>query len=189
MSRETEFLLVRHAESTWNAAGRWQGQANPPLSEAGRRQALALARELSAEAIDRVIASDLDRAAETAGLLAEVWGLKPGLDARLRELEVGSWTGLSRDEIAHRDAEALARFEGGDPDARPGGGESRRELRRRVRAAAAQIAAEHPGQRVVLVAHLGSVRALRPGTALPNAGWCRSRYRDLAPASAVDAPA
>ena len=181
---ETRFLLIRHAQSTWNAEGRWQGQANPPLSEEGRRQAARLSRELADETVDCVIASDLGRAAETAAILAGVWGLTPQLDSRLRELDVGSWTGLTRDQISRADSEALARFESGEPDARPGGGESRRELRRRVRAAAAQIAREHAGRQVVLVVHLGTVSGLRPGTVLPNAGWCHARASELAPPSA-----
>ena len=96
---ETVFLLIRHAESTWNAAGRWQGQADPPLSELGRRQALQLARELAVEPVDCVIASDLARANETAAILAEVWGLGARLDPRLRELDVGAWAGLTREQI------------------------------------------------------------------------------------------
>jgi probable phosphoglycerate mutase len=178
---ETVFLLIRHAESTWNAAGRWQGQADPPLSELGRRQALHLARELAVEPVDRVIASDLARANETAAILAEVWGLGARLDPRLRELDVGVWAGLTREQIASRAIAALEIFESGVPDARPGGGESRREMRRRVRAAAAEIAAAHPGERVALVTHLGAVRALCPGAELPNAGWRRIRARELAP--------
>jgi broad specificity phosphatase PhoE len=178
---ETVFLLIRHAESTWNAAGRWQGQADPPLSERGRRQAAGLARDLAGERVDCLVASDLARARETAAILAETWGLRLRLDPSLRELDVGAWTGLTRVEIRAREAEALSRFESGVPDARPGGGESRRELRRRVRAAVAGIAATHVGQRVALVTHLGAVRALRPGTELANAGWCCARAGELAP--------
>ena len=181
MPSETVFLLVRHAESTWNAAGRWQGQADPPLSDRGRQQAAQLARDLAVEPVDCVIASDLARASETAAILAEVWGLSARLDSRLRELDVGAWAGLTREQIASRTVAALERFESGVPDARPGGGESRLELRRRVRTAAAEIAAAHPGERVALVTHLGAVRALCPGTELPNAGWRRLRARELAP--------
>ncbi len=187
MPSETVFLLVRHAESTWNAVGRWQGQADPPLSNRGRLQATQLARDLALEPIDCVIASDLARASETAAILAEVWGLVAQFDTRLRELDVGAWTGLTRAEIASREAAALERFERGVPDARPGGGESRRDLRWRVRTAAAAIAAAHPGERVALVSHLGAVRALCPGTELTNAEWRRVRARDLAPPTLEEA--
>ncbi len=186
MPPETQFLLIRHAQSTWNAEGRWQGHANPPLSEEGRRQAERLSRELADEKVDSVIASDLGRAAETAAIVASVWGLTPRLDSRLRELDVGTWTGLTRDEIARVDSKALADFESGKPDARPGGGESRRELRRRVRATVAEIAREHAGRRVALVAHLGTVIGLRPGTVLANAGWCQANASELAQPSVDD---
>ncbi|MEE9609299.1 MAG: histidine phosphatase family protein [Myxococcota bacterium] len=170
---ETCIVLIRHAESTWNAAGRWQGQADPPLSAHGRRQAAALAGELAGEGIERLIASDLERAAQTASILGEALGLAAQLDPRLRELDVGRWTGLTRSEIERLDPDLLARFEAGEADARPGGGESRREIRGRVRAALPSLAAEHPGRRVAVVTHLGAIRALLPGTELANAGWCR----------------
>ena len=114
-------------------------------------------------------------------------GLVAQFDARLRELDVGAWAGLTRAEIASREAAELERFERGVPDARPGGGESRRELRWRVRTAAAAIAAAHPGERVALVTHLGAVRALCPGTELSNAGWRRVRARELAPPTLEEA--
>ena len=59
------FLLIRHAESSWNASGRWQGQADPPLSPAGRRQADALAGVLADASLDALLSSDLGRALET----------------------------------------------------------------------------------------------------------------------------
>lgn len=179
MSGETEFILIRHAESTWNAAGRWQGHADPPLSERGRRQAGELADALTSQGIELLIASDLSRAAQTAAIVGEALGLAPRPDARLRELNVGTWAGLTREQIERLAPEELARFERGDPDVRPGGGETRREIRLRVRRAAAAIAGAHPGERVALVTHLGALRALLPDTELPNAGWCRARASDL----------
>ena len=166
-----ELVLIRHAESAWNAAGRWQGHADPPLSPAGREQAETLARELASLRLDAVWSSDLARALDTARIVAAPHGLTPAPDPRLRELDVGRWSGLCREEILRLEPEALARFAAGDPDARPGGGESRRELARRVRAALAEIGAAFAGRRVAVVAHLGVISALRPGTRLDNAGW------------------
>jgi broad specificity phosphatase PhoE len=177
---EALFILIRHAESEWNASGRWQGQADPPLSAAGRRQAAALARALAGESLEVLVASDLARAAETARILGAALGLTPGLDPRLRELDVGRWAGLTREQIARDEAQALARFEAGDPDARPGGGETRRELRARVRSAAAALARQHAGRRVALVTHLGVVRALLPCTELANAEWRRVPATEIA---------
>src|SRR5438270_7968282 len=94
-------LLVRHGQSEWNALGRWQGQADPPLSDLGRDQARAAARALGA--VDAVFASDLQRATETAHIIAGALGIGPVLiDERLRERDAGEWSGLTRDEIHER---------------------------------------------------------------------------------------
>lgn len=169
--RETRFVLIRHAESVWNAAGRWQGHADPPLSERGRAQAEALAADLAPLGIEVLLASDLARAAQTASIVGEAIGCEPVFDARLRELNIGRWAGLTREEIARRDADALARFEAGDLDARAGGAESRRELRARTRAAVQLRGQQHAGRLVALVVHLGVIGSLRPGLLLANAAW------------------
>jgi len=179
----TCFLLIRHAESTWNAGGRWQGHGDPPLTARGRSQAVALAQRLSGEGIDLLIASDLARSAETAAILGVHWGLVPRHDPRLREIDIGAWTGLTREQIAEREADLLARFEAEDLEARPGGGETRLEIRARVRSAAAELAATHRGRCVALVTHLGVIRALAPGAELANADWLRLPARALPAAS------
>ena len=169
---ETGFLLIRHAESSWNAVGRWQGHGDPPLSENGLRQARVLATELSAERIDRLVTSDLVRARQTASVLGDALELTLHVEPRLRELDIGDWTGLTRVEIASRAPDVLDRFEAGDADARAGGAETRAELRRRALAAVRDIAASESGRRIAIVTHLGVVRVLLPGCELGNAG-CR----------------
>jgi probable phosphoglycerate mutase len=186
MVGETEFILIRHGQSVWNAVDRWQGHGDPPLSDEGRRQVAELAQVLAGEGVDRVISSDLLRAAETADILSQVWKLVPARDPRLRELDVGAWTGLTRSQIEELAGDELRRFDLGEPELRAGGGESRHQLRVRVRTAASEIAARHPGERIALVTHLGAVRALLPGTELPNAGWCRAQANELAPPPAVE---
>ena len=121
---ETSFLLIRHAESIWNAGGRWQGHGDPPLSPRGRAQAAELAERLAGEGIELLIASDLARCTETAAILGARWGLVPSPDPRLREIDIGAWTGLTREQIEAREADLLARFEAEDLEARPGGGEA-----------------------------------------------------------------
>ena len=176
----TEFLLIRHAESGWNADARWQGHADPPLSSRGRQQAKDLALELRDERLDLLLSSDLARALETAEQIGAVHGLALEPDARLRELDIGRWAGLRRSEIEALDPQTLTRFSAGDPDARPGGGETRREIRRRVRIAMLEIAASFPGQRIAVVTHLGVIRALLPGVEARNAEWLRRRPEELA---------
>jgi broad specificity phosphatase PhoE len=153
-------LLVRHGQSTWNATRRWQGHADPPLSRLGREQARAAAQALAGEIIDVLYASDLRRALETARIVGEPHGLLPRSDPRLRELDLGAWGGLTRAEITARWPELLARFDRGEPDARPLGGETRAELTRRVVSALDELAARHAGARVAIVAHGGVLAAL-----------------------------
>jgi len=182
----TGFLLIRHAESLWNAASRWQGQADPPLSPRGREQAKRLAEALSHERIDVLMCSDLRRALETAEFVGSSRGLEPTADRRLRELDVGDWSGLTRPEIAANASETLARFDAGDPDVRPGRGETRREIRQRVRRAMQEIAAQHQGRCVAVVTHLGVIRALLPGSEPRNATFLRARADQLASPDADD---
>jgi broad specificity phosphatase PhoE len=176
----TRSLLIRHAESIWNASGRWQGHADPPLSEKGVAQAEALGEQLSDEVADRLICSDLLRAHHTARIVGRTLGLSPQPDGRLRELDIGSWEGLTRAEIALRDAEALARFDSGDALEPAGGAESRNAMRIRVRTAFRHLAEVHADERIVVVTHLGVVQALLPGTELLNAGVARVTPADFA---------
>jgi probable phosphoglycerate mutase len=174
-----ELVLARHAESTWNAERRWQGQLDPPLSERGLEQARALGRELAGEGVRAIVASDLVRARETARLVAGELGCEVELEPRLRELDVGDWSGLTLDEIAARWPEELGRLRAGDLDVRPGGGESRRELRVRVMAAIEAAALRRAGTRFAVVTHAGVVRTLLWTVRLDNARWHRTDLRAL----------
>ncbi len=158
-------LLIRHAQSVWNAEGRWQGWADPPLSAGGEQQTRLSAARLRAEPpFDTVVSSDLARARRTAQLMAEVleiagpqW-IEPGL----REYNVGEWSGRTLQQIESRWPGDPARF-AADAQFAPPGGESRTHFDTRVVAAgrkvAAQAAAGELG-RILVVAHGGVVRAL-----------------------------
>jgi len=176
---KTKFLLIRHAQSEWNAALRWQGHADPPLSETGRLQARNLARGLAGEQVDVLYASDLKRAAQTAAILGEAIRQEPTLDPRLRELDIGEWEGLVRAEIEDRWPDLLRQFDTEDPDTRPTGGETRRELAARVRSFVSEIAARHPAGRVAIVSHLGVIESLLPGVRFENAGMRRANAAEL----------
>ena len=145
--------LVRHGESTWNAEWRMQGQADPPLSDDGRSQALALGLLLDGLAPDVVIASDLGRARETAELLGHPDAV---LDRRWRESDVGRWSGRLVSDLIAEDADA---YRGWLEQAHtPPGGEPWAAARERVAAAARALAAG--GTRTALVVtHGGPVRA------------------------------
>lgn len=154
-------LLVRHGESTWNARGRWQGWADPPLSDLGRAQAEAAAP--AAAPIDAVVSSDLQRALGTAELMAAVLEVEEvDVEPDLRERDVGDYTGLTRAEIEERWPGSLS--QGNASIARdprdPRFGESIEQLAARVDAALARLAARYAGQRVLVVTHGGVVRNL-----------------------------
>jgi broad specificity phosphatase PhoE len=157
---EATILLARHAETNWNRERRWQGLADVPLNERGREQAAALARKLEAVPFSAVYASDLRRAYETALVVAERKGLAVTPVRELREVDVGSWTGLSHDEVKERFREAYAQMR-----RRTGrgweGGETYAEMGRRVLEAIRRIAREHPGGTVLVVTHSGPIRTVR----------------------------
>jgi broad specificity phosphatase PhoE len=154
----TTILLARHGESDWNRARRWQGFADRPLTELGREQAVALAERLADTELDAVFSSDLQRARETAEIVARSKDLRVETTPDLREVDVGSWSGLTRGEAEARFPEAFARWlqggEGWDD------GETYAEMSRRVVGAILRIAAKHPNGRALVVAHGGSIRAV-----------------------------
>lgn len=172
-SPRTALCLIRHGQTHWNRDGRWQGHAQAALSEEGRAQARAVAASLVAEHAERpwswLYTSDLLRARETAQSIAEALGLEAIADPRLRELDVGQWSGLQRGEIEARDGERLRAFERGEPGIRAGGGETRLEIRARCRAFVAELAARHAGARILVVTHQGVIRALLPSVSARNA--------------------
>ncbi|MCP3987301.1 MAG: histidine phosphatase family protein [bacterium] len=165
----SRFLAIRHAESTMNAAGLWQGQADAPLSQRGREQARALAEELRSESIAALVCSDLSRARETAEILAGALDLSLRLEPGLREMDVGAWSAQPHAELVERYPEEIARVRAGDWDVRPGGGECRREVRGRAIAALECARASLGEGLLAVVTHMGVLRAVVPGITLANA--------------------
>jgi broad specificity phosphatase PhoE len=176
----TTILLARHGETDWNREGRFQGWADPPLNAAGRVQARELARRLAHLPFDAVYASDLARARETAELVAAPHAVPVVIDPDLREIDIGSWSGLTRAEVERRFL-----------DAEHHDGERREHHQARVVAAVERIARRHPAQRILIVSHGGSLRALRrhcvgePVHPIANCGVYELRFRDDA-LTAVD---
>jgi broad specificity phosphatase PhoE len=154
----THLYFIRHARSVWNDAGRWQGQADPPLGESGLAQARRLAERLrSGPPIDHLYASDLQRASATASLVAEATGLTLTLDPIWRERRVGEWEGLTTEEIATRYPEAWASRLRGPLEAP--GGETLAEVMQRATQACAGLLERHPDQSVAVVSHGGMILA------------------------------
>ncbi len=155
----TTILLARHGESDWNAAGRWQGHADRPLTAVGRQQARRLGAELAGERLDAAFASDLRRAWETADIAVSCLGLDVVRLRELREVDVGSWSGLTRAEVVARYPDGMRRWQSGGVGWDDG--ESYEDMGERVAAAVRAIAADHQGGRVLVVSHGGSIRAVK----------------------------
>jgi broad specificity phosphatase PhoE len=149
-------LLVRHGETDWNAARRWQGHADRPLTDRGREQARQLATEL--EDVAAVYASDLARARETAEIVAAQLDLPVTTRPDLREVDVGPFEGLTRQEVEEQfpDAARLADERGWGWE----GGETPGQMADRVFAALREIAEAHAAERVLVVLHGGNIRAV-----------------------------
>jgi broad specificity phosphatase PhoE len=155
----TQILIVRHGETDWNRDRRFQGHADPPLNDAGREQARALADELARERIDFVYTSDLVRARETAEIVATRLGADVVALSELREIDVGEWEGLTWPQIEERFPEGALTWHQHGYGWKSG--ETYDQLGDRVIAALRRIAADHPAQTVLVIGHGGTVRATR----------------------------
>ena len=143
-------LFARHGQTDWNREGRWQGHADVPLNALGREQARALAARLAGDPLAALYSSDLRRALETAEIVGRALRLDVVSEPGLREIDVGSWSGLTGDEIAAR-----------HPGQATHDGEPLEAFRARVIATVTRIAVAHAGERVLVVCHGGCVRTVQ----------------------------
>lgn len=199
-------VALRHGRTVWNASGRFQGQADPPLDLLGLEQAESAAAELHSTGWvpAAVVSSDLRRARHTAECVARRFGLEVVLDPALREQALGRWQGLTRDDVRARFPDEFQAW-WRDPGVRRGGGESAGELGVRVAGALANaVELGAPGSSVIVVSHglalqagLGRLAAAgtirhdhRAGPAphLANGEWLPIEWVDDA-AAATDHPA
>lgn len=158
----TELLFVRHGYSEGNKGHQFSGQKDFPLDEAGRRQALELADYLRrAYRIDAIYASDLSRAIDTVRPIADALSLPVQLMQALREVDVGLWEGVLREEVARQYPESYAIYLNTPGLVQFDGGESFADLRERALAAVQEIVSMNEGKTVVIATHGGVIRALR----------------------------
>jgi probable phosphoglycerate mutase len=182
----TRLLVVRHGQSEWNATGRWQGRADPPLTDEGRRQSKVAGGALGT--FDAVVASPLLRAAETATIIAERLGIGPVLtDPDLVERDAGEWQGLTRSQIQEGWPGFL------DDGRRPPGYEPGDAMLTRTLSVLERISERMGDGDVLVVSHGGVVYALEeacgePWRRLPNLGarWFEVSGGDLSAGPRVD---
>jgi probable phosphoglycerate mutase len=151
----TRILAVRHGETAWNRDTRIQGHSDIELNEHGRWQAARLADALRDEPIDACYASDLLRALETAQAVARTRGQTVTTHTGLRERCFGRFEGHTWTELEHRFPEESLAWRKRVPDFAPAGGESLLQLEARVVSTVRELAARHPGEQILMVAHGG----------------------------------
>jgi probable phosphoglycerate mutase len=170
--RRSRLVLVRHGESEWNAAGIIQGHLGPGLTPRGRTQAEVTA-DLLVRAHGRPVLlarSDLPRVVETAAPSQERFAEVPVVvDRRLREVDLGSWSGLTHEQVVASDPDLLAAFQRGE-DVRRGGGETFVEVRERMVAVLDDLSDRAAGGVVFVFTHGGPIRvAVGAALRLPQA--------------------
>lgn len=154
----TYLYLIRHARSTWNATGRMQGQADPPLDDLGERQAQAVGERLQTAPLAAIYSSPLIRARATAEAIAEHHRLTVQCDERLMERHLGDWAGLTGDEANEHSPDVWAN--GNWRLNVPPGGESFGQVLERAVTVLGAIIAAHPNNRVAVVSHGGTLNAI-----------------------------
>ena len=152
----TKLLLVRHGQSEWNAMGRWQGKANPPLTDLGTEQALIAAKKLPDFSI--LASSDLVRARETAEIFAKAHDKDSNdilIEPQVQERDAGEFSGLTRDEIDKKFPGYLAQ------NRWPSGWEPDDVLIKRLREGLGRIiTSSTESDSIVVVTHGGCIYAL-----------------------------
>jgi 2,3-bisphosphoglycerate-dependent phosphoglycerate mutase len=159
-SQLTRIIAIRHGETDWNVASRIQGQLDIELNGAGRWQARRLAQALADEALDVVYTSDLSRAHDTAQAVGQAAGLGVHAVTGLRERGFGVFEGLTFAEVEQRFPDEARRWRRRDAGFGPDGGETLQAFYDRVVAVTDELAAQHRGQHIALVAHGGVLDVL-----------------------------
>jgi len=155
----SRFILVRHGETEWNRRGLFQGQQDSPLTPNGLSQALKVGQRLKQRPIDFILSSDLGRARQTTEAINQSLQLPVKWDARIRERNYGHFEGLSHDEIRVKFPQGHARMRQADTDWKPEGGESHRQLVKRVNACFEDWYRKCPDATILTVTHGGVLHA------------------------------
>jgi broad specificity phosphatase PhoE len=153
-------IFIRPGETDWNRQGRYQGWVAVPLNEHGRKQVMALANFIRNIGVTALYSSDLKRAIDTAMIIGEKLGYEPVFDQRLRERAVGSWQGLTLNEITTWYAEDYAKLRQEPNEYRMPFGESLNDVTTRILEIFTQILSEDKGETIGVVSHTTAIRAL-----------------------------
>jgi phosphoserine phosphatase len=149
----TSLVLIRHGETDWNVEGRYQGQADPPLNQRGFAQALELAESLASIGLDLLYTSPLQRAAQTASIVAKRLTIPLHVEPGLMEIHQGDWQTRLRSEIEALYPDLFRRWETTPWEVSPPNGETLPQVQTRVETALQNIVDRHLGQCIGIVAH------------------------------------
>jgi len=168
MAEKTELYLIRHGQTEWNKAHRFQGQLDSPLTSGGVRQVEALAKRLQSVPFDAIYSSDLNRAYQTAKIIAKSHGKETVKDQRLRERCYGIFEGLTRPEINEKYPEIYQSYIQDAFKFIIPGAESSEEIVERTMRCLNELGEKHLRQRILIVSHGGIIgRFLRMVLGIP----------------------
>ena len=155
----TRFCLVRHGETDWNVARRLQGHTDIPLNQHGIAQAIQMAKVLKAIDLqfDVLYSSDLQRAANTAAAIEEMFSVKAIIDQQLRERHLGALQGLTTEEGPQLKPDLWAIHLSRNLDHPLEGGESIKQFANRIHTTLENIRMQHAGKTILLVSHGGAL--------------------------------
>lgn len=156
----SKIILVRHGETDWNHEGRFLGQSDPGLNQRGQMQAQTIADQLSIENIDLLCSSDLLRAVQTSEAIARVCKTSINVIPALREINFGTWEGLTYKDIENRYPLLWNEWLEDPFKVRIPDGETAEEVRCRVIEAWNRMVNVSSAQTAVIVAHGGPLRLL-----------------------------
>ncbi|MBI9077039.1 MAG: histidine phosphatase family protein [Desulfatibacillum sp.] len=159
-AENTRFVLIRHAQTKWNVLKLMQGREDSPLTRKGKDEARVWGKALKSQAIDRIVASPLNRAVETALLINETLGLPLSQETGFMEQSWGRWEGMTLEEIKAESPVILESMVSRGWDFKPPGGESRLQVLARCTQAMQSIHEKWPGQTILIVAHTGVIKCI-----------------------------
>ena len=157
MPQSTKVLLIRHGQSEGNAAGRFGGHTNTPLSPRGRKQSIATAQALTSESLSAIYSSDLPRAMQTAEPLAKLTRIEIQPTDAFRERSVGVMEGLTFEEAAEKHPDQYAALLRRDFEHVLSGGESYRQLLDRASQKLDEAIEQYKGGRIAVFSHTGTI--------------------------------
>ncbi|WP_353073259.1 histidine phosphatase family protein [Tunturiibacter gelidoferens] len=151
-------LFIRHAET--DMAGTFCGHSDPEVNARGREQISELINRLREESIEIVYTSDLRRASSTANAIAEAFGVECHVRPTLREINFGTWEGLSWKEIEQRDAIYARQWIAKHPMLAAPDGEAFRHFEQRVLNEVEFLSTKAAEQSIAVVTHAGVLRTV-----------------------------